>query len=178
MKKKIFSTKIIFVCTVLLMFFSIPLLSTVKGTGTKGTIPPLPELEKNVKKWMKAGKIPGLTLVIIGSDEPVFIKGYGYADLDKKTPVTEETLFELASCSKSFTALAALQLERKDLINLDSPVSDYFPWFYVTFNNQEYKITLRQLLHHTSGIPWESVISSLSSLLSTPLKTNIETSCH
>lgn len=63
----------------------------------------LEEIEKNLQEWMKAGKIPGLTLVIVSASGPVYIKGYGYADLETKTAVTPETLFELASCSKAFT---------------------------------------------------------------------------
>ncbi|MGD2085260.1 MAG: cyclic peptide export ABC transporter [Candidatus Aminicenantes bacterium] len=118
--------------------------------------PSLKEIEQHVQEWMEAGNIPGLTLVIVGATPPVFVKGYGYADLETKTAVTPETLFELASCSKSFTALATLLLQEKGLVNLDSPVSKYLPWFYVTYQNQNPPVTIRQLLHHTSGIPWES----------------------
>jgi putative ATP-binding cassette transporter len=133
------------------------LFTTLLNGGTeKVTAPPLEEIEKFLPTWMKAGKIPGLILVIIRADSPDYIKGFGYADLESQSPVTPDTLFELGSCSKAFTALAALLLEEKGLINLDSPVSDYLPWFYVTYQNQRPTITIRQLLHHTSGIPWES----------------------
>ncbi len=141
-------------CLLFLMFF---LSHRLKAEETETGIPSLQEIEKKVLEWMKAGKIPGLILVIVKADEPVFVKGYGYADLETRSPVTPETLFELASCSKSFTALAALHLEEQGLINLDSPVSHYLPWFYVTYNGEKHKITLRQLLHHTSGISWTTI---------------------
>jgi putative ATP-binding cassette transporter len=111
---------------------------------------------EKTREWMKLGKIPGLSLVMIKGDE-FKIENFGYADLEKKEVVTPETLFELGSCSKAFTALAALQLEEKGLIRLDDRVSDYFPGFFAKYKDQEYAITLRQLLHHTSGIPWNSI---------------------
>jgi cyclic peptide transporter len=113
-------------------------------------------INTKVKEIMAEGKIPGLSLVMVIGDE-FKIESFGYADLEEKEAVTSETLFELGSCSKAFTALAALQLEEKGQIRLDAPVSDYFPGFYVRYKDQEYTITLRQLLHHTSGIPWDSI---------------------
>jgi cyclic peptide transporter len=114
------------------------------------------EIREEVKRLMEQGDIPGLSLVIIKGDE-VFKEGYGYADVEKKLAVTPQTLFEIASCSKAFTALAALQLEKQGLLNLDNPVSKYFPWFYATFKGKKYPITIRQLLHQTSGIPFKSI---------------------
>ncbi|MCP4152750.1 MAG: cyclic peptide export ABC transporter [bacterium] len=102
---------------------------------------------------MKRGNIPGLSLVVIKGSGQVTLKNFGYADLENKIPVRSDTLFQLGACSKSFTALAVLRLEAKGLIDIDDPVSKYFPWFFVTHNNRKYPITLRQLLHHTGGIP-------------------------
>ena len=124
-------------------------------TGTAGS--PLDELDQKIQELMEAGDIPGLTLVIVRGQGTPWIKGYGYADLETKTPVTPDTLFELGSTSKAFTALAALQLEREGLIRLDDPVSKYLPWFYATYGGKEFPITLRQLLHQTGGIPWRTI---------------------
>jgi putative ATP-binding cassette transporter len=114
------------------------------------------EIRGKVEELMKDGKSPGLALVMIKGDE-LFIEGFGYADQGKKIPVTEDTLFEIGSCSKSFTALAVLQLAQKGLIRLTDPVSQYFPWFYAVYKKQEYQITIRQLLHQASGISWGSI---------------------
>jgi cyclic peptide transporter len=115
------------------------------------------EAEERVQDLMEKGNIPGLALVILRPDRPDYIKGFGFADLEKGTPVTADTLFEIGSCTKAFTALAALQLEKEGLLNLDDPVSKYFPWFKPIYKKKHYEITLRQLLHHTSGIPWNSI---------------------
>ncbi len=70
----------------------------------------LREAEVYAKEMMETGKIPGMSIVIVKDDNILLNKGYGYADLDEKIPVTQETLFEVASCSKSYTAVALLQL--------------------------------------------------------------------
>jgi cyclic peptide transporter len=114
------------------------------------------EIEKRIAAWMEDGDVPGLSLVIVKGDE-VYTKGFGYADVEKKIPVTGDTLFELCSTSKAFTALAALKLEQEGLINLDAPVSRYLPYFYAVYRGEKKQITLRQCLHQTSGIPFNSV---------------------
>ncbi len=119
----------------------------------------LSRIEEKVKELMEEGDIPGLSLVIIKADEPVYVEGFGYADLEEKKPVTPDTLFELASTSKAFTALAALKCEADGLLDLDEPVSSYLPWFSVNYRGQVQKITLRQVLHQTSGIPFKSTTS-------------------
>jgi CubicO group peptidase (beta-lactamase class C family)/signal transduction histidine kinase len=113
-------------------------------------------ISAEVKKIMDNGEIPGLSLVVINGNKQTFKNGFGYADLEKKIPVKTSTLFELCSCSKSFTALAILQLAEKGSVSLNDAVSRYFPWFYVRFKGRNYKITINQLLHHTSGIPWNT----------------------
>ncbi|MCK4762896.1 MAG: cyclic peptide export ABC transporter [Candidatus Aminicenantes bacterium] len=114
-------------------------------------------IEARVSYLMEEGDMPGLSLILIPKDRPVYIKGFGYADVKKKKPVTADTLFELASCSKAFTALAALHLEREGLIDLDAPVSRYLEGFYVTYEGKKHHITLRQLLHQTGGIPVNTI---------------------
>lgn len=115
------------------------------------------EIEKTVRQLMEEGKIPGLTLVIIKEEDPLYIKSFGYADLEEQLPVRADTLFELGSCSKAFTALAAVQLEENGLLRFDDTVSSYFPGFFAMYKGKQYQITIKQLLHQTSGIPWKAI---------------------
>ncbi len=110
------------------------------------------ELEEDILNLIEEGDIPGLSLIII-KDGKQTIKNYGYANVEEKILVTDSTRFELASCSKAFTALAFQKFAKDHKINLDTPVSTYIPWFTLYFEEEEQEITLRQLLHHTSGIP-------------------------
>ncbi|NVO12366.1 MAG: cyclic peptide export ABC transporter [Bacteroidales bacterium] len=114
-------------------------------------------VEDQINYYMKVGDIPGLSIVIVSGDSTQLIKGFGYADLEKKIKVSSETLFEIGSCSKAFTGLGIFMLEKKGLLKLDDPVSKYLPWFHVTYKKEKKEITIRQLIHHTSGIPWETI---------------------
>jgi len=135
------------------------------GNGSSLSKSTINKIESWIKNEMDEIGIPGISLVIVEGDKTVYKKGFGYADVGKKRLVTSETLFELGSTSKAFTALGILQLEEKGLINLSDPVRKYLPWFKVKYKG-EYKgkeindyvdITIEQLLHHTSGIPFKSI---------------------
>lgn len=90
-------------------------------------------------------KIPGLSAGIIYKDKIIFSKGYGYSNMEQKKRTTNKTLYRIASISKLFTAISIMQLVEKEKIQLDDHVSKHIPWL-------KNKITIRQLLTHSSGI--------------------------
>lgn len=110
------------------------------------------DMENYIEDTLKKGKIPGLSLVIVNGDQTT-IKSYGYANTENKIKVTESTKFELASCSKAFTALAIAKLNEEGLVNFDAPISEYLPWFSVRYGGDKEIISIRQVLYHTTGIP-------------------------
>ncbi|MBL6448215.1 cyclic peptide export ABC transporter [Fulvivirga sp. 29W222] len=112
--------------------------------------------EAEVIALMDEGDIPGMSIVIVKDGKP-FIRTFGYSDLEAEKKVTPATLFELGSCSKAFTAMAVTQLAEQGKIDLDKSVSDYLPWFKVSYEEAPQTITIEQLLHHTSGIPWNTI---------------------
>jgi putative ATP-binding cassette transporter len=152
------SAAAVFLMTVFLFVFPLKGDTNADGQSAVGavsdTFPPMEKIDEQVKKIMEEGNMPGVSIVLIKGNEHVVIKGYGFANLENRQPVTPETLFEIGSCSKSFTALAILQLARDGLVKLDDPVSKHFPGFKGKYNGKEYDITINQLLHHVSGIRW------------------------
>lgn len=122
-------------------------------------------IESWINSCMKEGKIPGLSVVIVDGDKTIYKKGFGYSNCKTKNPVTAETLFELGSTSKAFTALGILKLEKDGKINLNDPVNKYIPWFSMRYTgnhkgekiNGYVNITLKQLLYHSSGVPFSSI---------------------
>lgn len=100
---------------------------------------------------MQAARIPGLALGVVQADGIAYLKGYGVAGPDGR-PVTPQTPFILGSTSKSFTALAVMQLVEAAKIDLDAPVTTYLPWFRTHDVAASGTITVRHLLHHTSGL--------------------------
>jgi putative ATP-binding cassette transporter len=116
------------------------------------------KIDKEVIHLMQKGNIPGASLVLTDGARQV-IRTYGYADLAAGIPVTSQTLFQLGSLSKAFTALAVMKLARDGKIALQKPVSYYIPWFNATYRDSSVNIMVLELLHHTSGIPWQSIAS-------------------
>jgi cyclic peptide transporter len=134
---------------------------TAQADGNSGQVQPfvtkdkLKQIDNMVRKEMKKGKIPGLSLVIVAGDRTVYQKGFGYADLQTKSAVEPTTLFELGSNTKAITGLAVLKLVQEQAIRLTDPVQQYLPWF--SLRNGGDDITLGELLHHTSGISFTSI---------------------
>lgn len=109
-------------------------------------------IDQYVEAMMRADRVPGAAVAIVKNDSIVHLKGFGVAGPDGQ-PVTPQTPFLLGSMSKSFTALAIMQLVEAGKLDLDAPVLHYLPWFRVADPSATARITLRHLLHHTSGIP-------------------------
>ena len=101
--------------------------------------------------------LPGVAVGVVHDQRLVWAKGFGLADLDKKTPVTEKTLFRMASNTKMFTAIAVLQLRDEGKLRLDDPVSKHLPWFRVKPSSEDDgPITVEHLITHGSGLPREA----------------------
>jgi CubicO group peptidase (beta-lactamase class C family) len=91
---------------------------------------------------------PGCAIGIVRNDSLVYAKGYGLANIEYAIPNTPETIFHTASVSKQFTAYAIVLLAKQGKLQLDDDIHKYLPWF----PDLKEKITIRQLLNHTSGI--------------------------
>jgi CubicO group peptidase (beta-lactamase class C family) len=109
-------------------------------------------IDKYVMARMRADHIPGVALAIIKGDQIVYLKGYGRAD-QSGHPVTPQTPFLIGSITKTFTALAVMQLVEAGQIELDAPVQRYLPWFRVADPKASAQITVRMLIEQTSGLP-------------------------
>src|SRR5262249_44508005 len=103
-----------------------------------------------VRKSIKP-KRPGAAVLVVRHGEVVHSKGYGLAFLKDETPVTPQTVFDLASVSKQFTALAVLILHERGKLQLDDPVRKSLP--ELPRHRPNRPIRLSDLLHHTSGLP-------------------------
>lgn len=91
---------------------------------------------------------PGAAVMVIRDGEIVHQAGYGYANLEKQTPISADSAFRLASVSKQFTAMAIMVLAEDGALSIDDPVSRYLPEL------APYEgVTIRQMLTHTSGLP-------------------------
>ncbi|MBQ4898746.1 beta-lactamase family protein [Paenibacillus sp. Marseille-P2973] len=108
--------------------------------------------ENMVETIVSKSATPGVAIVVSDQGKIEF-KNYGYADVSNKKRVTEESLFELGSTTKAFTALAVILLENEGSLSLSDSITDYIPSFEPTIKGEKVNITIHQLLAHTSGIP-------------------------
>jgi CubicO group peptidase (beta-lactamase class C family) len=107
-----------------------------------------PVIEKILKDW----NVPGCGIGIVYKDRLIFAKGYGYRDLEKKLPVTPQTLFQIASNTKLFTATAVGFIVEEGKLAWDKPVKTFVP--QIQFYNDELNanVTMRDMLSHRTGI--------------------------
>ncbi len=120
---------------------------------------PIAELTRGVDElfaeWSVPGS-PGGAVVLIDGGQTILKRAYGLADIEHGVPITHTTRFELASVSKPFTAFAVLLLEKEGKLSLDDDVRDHLP----ELPDRGWRITVADLLHHTSGLSdWGKVRS-------------------
>lgn len=125
-------------------------LPAAPGTHSETTaLPPgaLDEIDAFARGVISRREAPGLAVGIAHRGKLVFSRGYGMANLETGTPVLPDTIFNIFSVTKSFTAAAVMQLAERNRLRLDDPISRYFADF-----SRGDEVTIRQLLSHTSGL--------------------------
>jgi len=106
------------------------------------------EIETILSKQIEKNKTPSVQYLIFNKDSIIYQFSRGFADIKNKKKVNENTTYNAYSVTKTFTALAILQLAEQGKIDIEQPVINYLPEF-----PYQSEITIRQLLNHSSGIP-------------------------
>jgi CubicO group peptidase (beta-lactamase class C family) len=110
-------------------------------------------MDKKIVDWMERENVPGLAACIASGDKITWSRGYGMANLTKGIPFTpDETLFQIASISKTITATAVMQLRDRGLFKLDDDVGNFLKFPVRNPRYPEQPITFRHLLTHTSSL--------------------------
>ncbi len=108
-------------------------------------------LDEFIRQYMRAMNSPGLTLALANASGSVRTAAFGFSDLEARTSLTPDLLFEIGSISKSFVALTLLQLREEGKLDLHRPILEYLPWLPIEASYGV--ITVHHLLTHTSGLP-------------------------
>ncbi len=109
---------------------------------------PTKEIDHLVLQEMESNQIPGLAIAVLVRGDVKFKKAYGLANVELDVPVTAESVFELASLTKQFTASAVLLLESEGKLSLDDPITAFVEDAPATWGD----IRVHHLLSHTSGL--------------------------
>ncbi len=127
-------------------------------TPDRDTAARLKDFDAWMARTLKDWNVPGIGVGIVVGDKLVFAKGYGYRDYGAKLPFTPNTLYQIASNSKLFTAVAAGLLVEEGKLTWDKPVRESVPaiQFYNDYLNST--VTLRDMLAHRTGITRHDMI--------------------
>lgn len=122
------------------------------ANGAEGeTSPALRAIDAFVERHRRELGIPGLTLGLADRERVISVRTYGHADIKSGRTLLPQDLFEIGSISKSFTAIALLQLREEGKLDLHRPIREYLPWLHI--ESSYAPITVHHLLSHTSGLP-------------------------
>jgi CubicO group peptidase (beta-lactamase class C family) len=140
---------------VLLFQWSAPAVaqSAASTTATPTLAERLDSLAAEIERDRIDLHIPGVALAIVRGDEVIFARGFGLADVSKKTPVTPNTAFFIGSSTKAFTAMLVGMLVDEGKMSWDDPVEKYLPEFKLAVQSKDPndRATLRDVLSHRTG---------------------------
>ena len=140
MTQSIFNMKRIVVTIILIFLFYCAGAQTVPDSIIK-------KIDGLFSQW-NSQQSPGCVIGIIRNDSLIFARGYGLANLEYSIPNSPLTIYHMASVSKEFTAYSVLMLAKAGKLSLEDDIRKYLSWF----PDLKEKITIRQLLNHTSGV--------------------------
>ncbi|MEK3977724.1 serine hydrolase domain-containing protein [Psychrobacillus sp. FSL K6-2836] len=151
MPKKQFVFVKMLVITILMLMTSISeVVFANEDESTNGNLD-ISKIDEYMANEIERLNLPGASLAIVKEDQVEYIQGYGIAK-SNGTNMTPQTPIVIGSVTKSFTALAIMQLVEQGKIKLEDPVQSYLPWFQIANKEESKKITIQHLLHQTSGL--------------------------
>ena len=112
-----------------------------------------------INEQMQDKNLPAVAIALVDDQRIIWQKGFGYSDAKTKSSIDDQTVYRIGSVSKLFTDIAIMQLVEQGKLDLDAPVTGYFPEFRPR-NPFGKEITLRQLMSHRSGLVRETPVGS------------------
>jgi len=120
------------------------------------------EMKSRVREILNHHPAVGLAVGVVRNGRLEFFHGHGLADIASSTPITQHTVFRIGSVTKTFTAIAVMQLWERGLVDLDAPANDYLRAYKLIPIKASFRpATVRHLLTHTAGIPEVVRVSDL-----------------
>ena len=106
-----------------------------------------------VHQLMEKYALPGLSVVLVDRDNVLWAEGFGWASKQDSRPLTADSVMQVGSITKIFTAIAIMQLVERGRVDLDANLTTYLPEFGIQSRFAESDFTIRQMLSHHSGLP-------------------------
>ncbi len=115
-------------------------------------------VDRIVTEALRVWQVPGVAVVVVRGGDTAHLKGYGTKRQGADDPVTPDTLFPLASCTKAFTSTLYAMLADDGKLKWDDPVRQHLPTFHLSDPHADGLVTLRDLLAHRTGVPGHDLI--------------------
>jgi CubicO group peptidase (beta-lactamase class C family) len=128
-------------------------------TAVRGDEPKQGQLAAALQPYVDSHSLAGAVVLVANGEKVLALESVGFADIETKTPMKTDAFFWIASQSKPITSTGLMLLVDEGKVKLDDPVEKYLPEFkQIRFEGKEpkTKITVRQILSHTSGMPYKS----------------------
>lgn len=110
-------------------------------------------IDKFAQDLFDSNLVPGVALGLSKDGEVIFEKGYGYRDVENRLEVNLDTVFGIASLTKSFSCMAILQLQEAGMLSVHNPVVDYLPEFKIKNSDVANQMTIHHFMTHSTGLP-------------------------
>jgi CubicO group peptidase (beta-lactamase class C family) len=153
MKKILAYFLLVFVVITLTTAFSFKEEDIKKIRTLSGKEITMAEMDKYLKNQMDSIGLPGLSIAIINDKKIIYHRTLGVTNVDTKEKVSEETLFDAGSMSKTPFAYLVMKMVEQGILNLDQPLYTYLPYPDIAYDDRYKLITARMVLSHTSGFP-------------------------
>ncbi len=136
-----------------LIFSTLFLANLANATEVTGFAELTMQLDSEVPEILAKHKAPGVALAFVKDNDIIGFRSYGFANIENKTAITEATMFNVGSISKLVTVWGVMQLVDQGKVDLDSPINQYLKrWKIPASEFDAEKVTLRNVLSHTSGL--------------------------
>jgi CubicO group peptidase (beta-lactamase class C family) len=141
--------------TFLTLLYTLIIYNYVQGQvkSVSGNNISITQLDNFLKTQMDSLQMPGLSIAIINKGKVVYLRALGIGDINKKTTVNKESIFEAASISKPVFAYFVMRMVDKGLLSLDTPLYKYLPYPDINKDERYKLITARMVLSHRTGFP-------------------------
>jgi len=136
-----------------LAHLALAIIACLAGTSALMAAPSKQDIEASVLRAMEVFQVPGMTVSIVYDGDIYYSAGHGIVEVGGNNPVDDQTLFQIASVSKAFTAASLAILVDEGKLAWDDPVIDYLPEFRMHDPWVTREFTIRDLLAHRSGLP-------------------------
>ena len=115
-----------------------------------------------VEEARKAWEVPGVGLAIVKDDKTIYLAGHGLRELGKPEPLTEHSIFQIASTTKAMTSAAIAMLADEGKMDWDDPVRKHLDYFRLADPHADALVTIRDIVSHRTGLPRHDVLWNLT----------------